>query len=399
MTPLSRDNYSPTNPPPRLRVLVITHDASRTGAPIVLLHLLRWLAKRSDLEITIMAGGPGPLFPSFAEIAPTVVLSAPRLVNAILRRVPRGATFRRILQRSLTKRRLARVGSFDVVYSNTMMNGEVLSLLADVPVITHVHELQHWLHANVASEQMQAITARTDHFIAASEPVRTNLCERHGIDPRRVTVIEEFIDLRAIPVRASLEHGPARPQVRVCGAGTLDLRKGPDLFVRVAAEMCARSELEFTFTWIGGDLKAPFAREVRAIANELGIADRVSFTGQVADPLTMLANLDLFLLTSREDPFPLVMLEAAALGLPIVCFDATGGAPSFVEDDAGAVVAHLDVEAMAQSAIELAGNPSLMRAVGKQARQKVGVRSDVEVAGPRILALVRTTASEAAASG
>ncbi len=138
---------------------------------------------------------------------------------------------------------------------------------------------------------------------------------------------------------------------------------------------------------------------MRAIANELGIADRVSFTGQVADPLTMLANLDLFLLTSREDPFPLVMLEAAALGLPIVCFDATGGAPSFVEDDAGAVVAHLDVEAMAQSAIELAGNPSLMRAVGKQARQKVGVRSDVEVAGPRILALVRTTASEAAASG
>jgi glycosyltransferase involved in cell wall biosynthesis len=376
-------------------VLFITHDASRTGAPIVLLHLLRAVVRADVIDVVVAAGSGGPLLAEFTQLAPTVVLSAPRAVRAVGRRVRGGASATRQLERALAKRRIGRLGRFDLVYSNTVMNTELLALVGSAPVITHVHELEQWIAAKVTPEKMDTLVARTDHFIVASEPVRRNLCDRHGADPARVTVVEEFIDLDAVPARAGPSSDVAGGSVHIGGAGTLDRRKGADLFIRAAAAIRAASTVDIRFTWIGGDLEAAFAREVRALAAELGIADHVVFTGHVGDALRRLAQLDLFLLTSREDPFPLVMLEAAALRLPIVCFDGTGGAPGFVEDDAGSVVAHLDTAALAQAALGLIDDPARMRRAGDRAREKVERRSDVKVAAPRILALIEATCADA----
>ena len=78
-----------------------------------------------------------------------------------------------------------------------------------------------------------------------------------------------------------------------------------------------------------------------------GWQSQVRFVGPAPTPLPYMLAADVFLLSSREDPFPLVCLEAADCGLPVLCFADAGGMPLFVQEDAGAVVPYLDVDEMA----------------------------------------------------
>jgi hypothetical protein len=97
-------------------------------------------------------------------------------------------------------------------------------------------------------------------------------------------------------------------------------------------------------------------------------------------------------LLSTEDPYPLVVLEAAALGKPIVCFAGSGGAPEFVENDCGFVVPYLDLEAVAERIAELIEAPELRKRMGTAARMKVQSRHDVNIAAPQILNFIERVA-------
>ena len=115
----------------------------------------------------------------------------------------------------------------------------------------------------------------------------------------------------------------------------------------------------------------------------LGLTQYVRFVGTQPNPLNYFAAFDVFTLTSRSDSFPLVVLEAATLGKPSVCFDETGGAREFIENDCGFVVPHLDVMAMADAVLNLLGSPDLRTRLGENAKAKVQAY-DVAVAAPKI---------------
>lgn len=73
---------------------------------------------------------------------------------------------------------------------------------------------------------------------------------------------------------------------------------------------------------------------------------------------------------SREDPYPLVNLEVAALAKPIICFRNSGGSQEFVENDAGFIVSYLDVEKMADKIIYLFNNQNIGIMLGQNAKEK-----------------------------
>jgi glycosyltransferase involved in cell wall biosynthesis len=98
-------------------------------------------------------------------------------------------------------------------------------------------------------------------------------------------------------------------------------------------------------------------------------------------------------LTSREDPYPLVCLEAAALEKPIVCFAGAGGMPEFVENDCGFVVPYLDIAAMADRVTFLLNSPERRLAMGVVARRKVEQNHDICAIGPRIMEIIEKTIS------
>jgi glycosyltransferase involved in cell wall biosynthesis len=144
------------------------------------------------------------------------------------------------------------------------------------------------------------------------------------------------------------------------------------------------------FVWLGGPLSYGDYRNLHHDAILTGIDNDIIFTGNVASHLPYFAQFDIFVLPSREDPFPLVALDAASIGIPIVCFDQAGGAPELVEEDAGIVVPYLDIEQMAEAIKQLVEDNALRKQLGKRAHQKVEERYDATVGGERIVEIIKT---------
>jgi glycosyltransferase involved in cell wall biosynthesis len=123
----------------------------------------------------------------------------------------------------------------------------------------------------------------------------------------------------------------------------------------------------------------------------LGLIERVRITGTVLDPWDYIAAANVFALTSREDPYPLVCLEVAALGKPILCFESAGGMPEFIEQDCGFAVPYMDVTAMADGVLFLLDDAECRLSMGKAVRLKVSQRHDINAAAPRIMELMERT--------
>jgi glycosyltransferase involved in cell wall biosynthesis len=181
----------------------------------------------------------------------------------------------------------------------------------------------------------------------------------------------------------------------VGGCGTLDWRKGPDIFLQVAAAMVRTgSDRPPHFVWIGGDLTGRPAAQLRFDAERLGVSDIVHFVGATPDTYRYMSIMNVFFLSSREDPFPVVCLEAASLAVPSMYFAESGGMREFVGTDANLVVPYLDVAAAADAIRRLATMPNLLADLGREAKAKVASYS-IDGMATRILDILRMVARQA----
>ena len=117
----------------RPEILFLSHDASRTGAPMVLLTFLRWLRANSDYQFGVLLGRGGALEPDFASIAPTATATA--AVGRHLYRLPGGVSpvVLEMMQRQRLRWMARRLAGADLLYSNTLQNGELLAARCGSP--------------------------------------------------------------------------------------------------------------------------------------------------------------------------------------------------------------------------------------------------------------------------
>lgn len=384
-------------------VLFVGHSAGYTGAPILLLNFLRWLRSETNLQFSILLRETGPLAPSYAGLSETFDLGAG----------PGGFLARKLRQLGLDEpakaldifrvKRWLSDRTFSLTYSNTVTNHDLLPHLVGCSgkVLTHIHELESWIKYQVGLAHFMQTKAASDHWIAVSKAVRDNLWTNHGVPPGRVDLIYGFIDIQAAgqvadedPRRIRREIGLPENALVVCGSGTTDWRKGPDLFVDAAAELLQvprKSPLHFI--WVGGSKNGKEFQQLQERVRAYGIERQVHFLGHKINPLVYFSVADVFALTSREDPYPLVMLESAALGLPVVAFDGSGGAPEFIEDDCGLLAAYGDVSELAAQLGKLLDDPVLRLRYGRASKEKVKIRHDIRVTAPKILAVIKRLAN------
>jgi glycosyltransferase involved in cell wall biosynthesis len=95
--------------------------------------------------------------------------------------------------------------------------------------------------------------------------------------------------------------------------------------------------------------------------------------------------MDVFALTSREDPFPLVMLEAGLSNLPVICFADSGGGPEFVNKGAGLVAPYSNAEAFSAQLTTLLENVELRTQFGSEAARQVRNVYSVEKQASKLL--------------
>jgi glycosyltransferase involved in cell wall biosynthesis len=132
------------------------------------------------------------------------------------------------------------------------------------------------------------------------------------------------------------------------------------------------------FVWIGSGADTYLDPTFWCVrdARRAGVDDRIHFLGEVEDTEQAFRASDMYLLTSREDPFPCVVHEAMACGMPVACFDGSGGSPSMLRDGGGEVIPFGDVQGMADAVITWLDDEETRARIGLEAKRIVEERYD-----------------------
>lgn len=406
--------------PGKRRVLVVSNETQRTGAPLSLLEIVRYCRAAYDWDMRLVAGGRGELGEDFQRLLPCDHLDAYPSSPVIARRLPPvglsyfarrlswrlreerpgefvrnlGTTLRHavhdlprqredrknLLRQQALARELADWKP-DLVYLNTLLAlrlARALDLFR-FPTLLHVHEYR-LAFASLLSEGEQAeLLGHPVHFLAVSEAVKANLCDSFDIPGERVTLAPAGIDPAELARRAA-----ERPRADILaelnlpqdcrlvgGSGYLSFLKAPELFVEVARQLCADPGLSrpVAFVWVGG--REPELSYLRGWAQMLGLGGRVHFVGERENPFPYFAQFDVFALTSRNDSMPRVVLEAGALGVPVVHFTGSGGAAEVVGEDGGLAAGNFDTADFARCVAALLADETARHRMGAAIRQRV----------------------------
>jgi glycosyltransferase involved in cell wall biosynthesis len=379
------------------RVVFVSHDSQRMGAPNLLLDVVRAIAGDPAYSASVVLHHGGDLSSEFRAVAPTQT-ALPEVPAWVPRYdVARGRMASWRVPKAFVDRAVRRHNNANLAYLNTITLGRYARAFAalGVPILTHVHELEYWMRNKIPSDELTEALTLSRRFIAVSEAVRHNLVDNFGVPDEKITVIHgsvsENVPLAEVgDLRADLGI-PADAQV-VGGVGSLDWRKGPDLFV-VLAKLVASKVLvrPVHFVWLGGD---PLSRKGRELIHQVrlaGLTGRVHFVAAVSNPAPYFAIFDLFVLPSREDPFPLVVLEAARASVPCVAFELGGGAAEFVRDDAGALAPYLDLTSMANSVFDLLLDDAARHRAGAVAAGRVRAEHNPHVMVSRVRQAIEQT--------
>ncbi|WMI65831.1 glycosyltransferase family 4 protein [Aestuariibaculum sp. YM273] len=351
-----------------IKILFITHDASRSGAPMVLLHFMRWLKVHQPhivFDILYIIGG---VLESDFEALCTHAYYLPvhveeKSVKKLVRqRIKKklGITLDKKTPQMLYEQ-LA-LNKYDLIYANTvvaMPYGYAIKRYSpETKCVVHIHELPTIISSRVPN--FEHYISGVDKFIAVTPQVNTRLITNFNVPQDRVNVVYECAEVK-------VNKQPKDTQVFTVGAsGISHWRKGNDVFLQIARYIVKHyPDLKIHFVWVGNE--SSDKPVIDADIEKIGLNNKVKFVGEVEDPSTYFNNFDVFLLTSREDPFPLVCIEVAMLEKPIICFEQASGTAEVVKQGGGFVVPYLDIEAMAEKIVYYYKNRNQMVVDGKNA--------------------------------
>ncbi len=353
-------------------ILIVSHEASRTGAPILALNLANELSKKYNVANLIL--GDGELLEYF-QSAGVALFEADRRVMDIE-------------EISVIVNQICSQHDIAFALVNSVESRGVLPALKarGVPSICLLHEFA----ANI-----RPITAFPEIFRFADQVVfstRISLenalnrlaMERNGfihVIPQGKCLVpaqnENPEDVKSERLRLDKVLRPAGEQDRefvVIGAGSLEMRKGLDLFVECANRVInTNGGGRFRFVWIGDGYKPESDTVISVyLADQIkrgGLGDQVKIIRATSQIEHAYARADLLLLSSRLDPLPNVAIDALTAGIPVVCFDRTTGIADFlIEIGLGeaCVARYLDSADMSGKVLALASSDPLRADVVKR---------------------------------
>jgi glycosyltransferase involved in cell wall biosynthesis len=227
-------------------------------------------------------------------------------------------------------------------------------------------------------------------IIAVSESVKADLLARTGLPSDLVTVIHSGVDCE-VPADQPDVLPPGRVPV-IGTAGPLEAVKGFPFFLGAAARVLAAGrDVEFVIAGAG-----PEEENLRRLTRELQIAEHVTFIPNLSDFAEALHAMDIFCLPSLQQGIGTIMLEAMALGRPVIGTRVGGVYRVIRDNETGLLVPPSDSLHLAERMLELLDDPQRARSIGAAAQAEVRQEFSVERMVEQTAALYRTVLEESA---
>ena len=349
-------------------VLFISHDASLTGAPLLLGELLSSLVKTElKFEPMVFVRGGGPLLKEWQSAGVHLKIFETFKWKSVI-----GKSINRLLSLLAYIFLLIRVRP-QVVYSNTILNNAevIIGKLSGARTVVHVHEGKEMMARHLV--MMWVSSWFTSRYICVSHysaRALSELVRAHG------TVIHNGTGL----IRHSLTSDScARDPMRVLGmVGGIQPNKGH----HIAMEAIARLTTEWkhdVYLRIFGDVENwNYRQQLDVLIARLGIGNRVEFCGSVSNQNLIYNNIDGLIVASFDESFGRVILEAFAYAKPVVA-SAVGGVPEIIRDGENGLLVQADNPAQLADALHrLLGDPSLAKRIARNAEADVRQRFRLE---------------------
>ncbi len=339
----------------REKVLLVGHDAFAHGAQFLVLHMAITLSRQFGVEVAVILLADGTLLEQYKAVAPTYVLEQC------------DANLKEILGN------LAKQG-FHKALVNTTVSGRIIPYLKTqgFSVVSLVHELPRLIKDYHLEPNVQAIADYADTVIFAARQVRDGFlsiaenCNEKKCIIRPQGSYKPWVSDpdKSAEIRKSRDIKPTDKVI--LNVGYADSRKGFDIFQNVARFLC-RQRKDLHFLWLGAatdDIQNWLLSDTDESAPESGHFHMLPFTD---DPVPVYEASELFFLSSREDPFPTVVLEAMRAGLPVVGLTRSGGSVDIIAEH-GKLANRLDIKGIAEAITSLLDVPEKERKAAAQKR-------------------------------
>ena len=215
------------------------------------------------------------------------------------------------------------------------------------------------------------LSKRACRLIAVSQSMKDHMVA-DGIRGDKITVIPNGIAVEGYRTSADREgvrkeFGIARSDILVGTAGRLALVKNQAMILEAAARIMPKVEnLRLIFYGEG-----PEEENLKRLVKNLGLTSRVIFAGLRSDMARVLSGLDVFVLSSRSEVAPMVLLESMALEIPVISTDVGGVSEMMEPGKSGLLTENQNVEEMAEAMLRLAVDPGYRKEIGRRGREFV----------------------------
>ena len=195
-------------------------------------------------------------------------------------------------------------------------------------------ELPTYPRHRLLAAAYRALYPRADCIICPARAMAEDLVEHFGIPRSSIRHIPNPVDAEEIRAQSQGPSPFVGPGPHFLGVGRLAAQKGFDLMVEAFARVAPR--LPEAQLWVLGEGEGRAALEQQA--ERLGLAPRVHVVGHVPNPYVWMRHASAFVLSSRYEGLPNVVLEAIACGAPVAAFDCPGGTREILEQIGGQIL-------------------------------------------------------------
>lgn len=290
----------------------------------------------------------------------------------------------------------------DIIYINTVNENEFaqVAVASKCQLITHIHEMDFVVTQRMSDKWMEDLLNKSAVVISPAKAVTRFYENVYRLDRSKIRLLHETVSLSRLlsrptdNFRSTLYISPET--IVVGGSGSVIYRKGIDTFVdacRIVLDSASSASKKIHFVWQGGDFRIfenqMFFKALRASIHRLKMETNFHLIPDTSDMGSYFSEIDIFVLPSRSEAFPLVVLEAMLFEKPVVAMD-VGGVREVVDSETGYLVKDRSPEGLAEGILHFINNPDLGKIAGKNGKKRVMENFEAEVQSKKWLDILNS---------